>query len=62
MMLGPQLIETPIRFSTGMGVSAVGAITVFGLLGAGFMWLIKRWHVRSCREHAADIANLLEIA
>ena len=48
--------------STGMGLSAFGAITVFGLVVAGFMWLIKRWHERNCREHAADIANLLEIA
>ena len=48
--------------STGMGLSAFGAITVFGVLVAGFMWLIKRWHARNCREHAADIANLLEIA
>ena len=48
--------------STGMGLSAFGAITVFGVVVAGFMWLIKRWHERNCREHAADIANLLEIA
>ncbi len=48
--------------STGMGLSAFGAITVFGLVTAGFMWLIKRWHERNCREHPADIANLLEIA
>ena len=48
--------------STGMGLSAFGAITVFGLVVAGFMWLIKRWHERNCRDHAADIANLLEIA
>jgi LPLT family lysophospholipid transporter-like MFS transporter len=48
--------------STGMGLSAFGAITVFGLVVAGFMWLIKRWHEYNCRAHAADIANLLEIA
>jgi MFS family permease len=48
--------------STGMGLSAFGAITVFGLVVAGFMWLIKRWHAHNCREHATDIANLLEIA
>ena len=48
--------------STGMGLSAFGAITVFGLVVAGFMWLIKRWHERNCRDHADDIANLLEIA
>jgi MFS family permease len=48
--------------STGMGLSAFGAITVFGMVVAGFMWLIKRWHERNCREHAADIAHLLEVA
>jgi MFS family permease len=48
--------------STGMGLSAFGAITVFGVVVAGFMWMIKRWHERNCREHADDVANLLEIA
>jgi MFS family permease len=48
--------------STGMGLSAFGAITVFGVVVAGFMWLIKRWHDDNCRKHAADVANLLEIA
>jgi hypothetical protein len=48
--------------STGMGLSAFGAITVFGMVVAGFMWLIKRWHERNCRDHAADIAHLLEVA
>jgi MFS family permease len=48
--------------STGMGLSAFGAITVFGLVVAGFMWVIKRWHENNCRDHAADVANLLEIA
>ena len=49
-------------FSTGMGLSAFGAITVFGVVVAGFMWVIKRWHERNCREHAADVEHLLEIA
>jgi MFS family permease len=48
--------------STGMGLSAFGAITVFGVVVAGFMWVIKRWHERNCREHAADVAHLLEVA
>ena len=48
--------------STGMGLSAFGAITVFGVVVAGFMWVIKRWHENNCRDHAADVANLLEIA
>ncbi len=48
--------------STGMGLSAFGAITVFGVVVAGFMWIIKRWHAHNCQVHAADIANLLEVA
>nr|WP_295782422.1 lysophospholipid transporter LplT [Rhodoferax sp.] len=48
--------------STGMGLSAFGAITVFGVVVAGFMWLIKRWHARNCREHATEVDHLLEIA
>jgi MFS family permease len=48
--------------STGMGLSAFGAISVFGLVVAGFMWVIKRWHERNCRDHAADVEYLLEIA
>ncbi len=49
-------------FSTGMGLSAFGAITVFGVVVAGFMWVIKRWHERNCRDHAADVNHLLDIA
>jgi LPLT family lysophospholipid transporter-like MFS transporter len=48
--------------STGMGLSAFGAITVFGVVVAGFMWAIKRWHERNCRDHAAVVEHLLDIA
>ena len=48
--------------STGMGLSAFGAITVFGVVVAGFMWVIKLWHERNCRDHAADVAHLLQVA
>jgi len=48
--------------STGMGLSAFGAITVFGVVVAGCMWLIKRWHERNCREHAVVVQHLLDIA
>jgi len=48
--------------STGMGLSAFGAITVFGVVVAGFMWWIKRWHERNCREHADVVNHLLDIA
>jgi LPLT family lysophospholipid transporter-like MFS transporter len=48
--------------STGMGLSAFGAITAFGLVVAGFMWLIKRWHRRNCIEHKDEVEHLLDIA
>jgi MFS family permease len=47
---------------TRFGLSAFGAITVFGLLVAGVMFLIGRWHLRNTRLHAAEIERLLEIA
>jgi MFS transporter, LPLT family, lysophospholipid transporter len=49
-------------FSTGMGLSAFGAITAFGLVVAGFMWLILRWHQRNQRHHGIELERLLEIA
>jgi hypothetical protein len=48
--------------STGIGLSAFGAIAAFGLLVAGFMWRIKRWHARNCTVHAIEVSHLLEIA
>ncbi|WP_342619740.1 lysophospholipid transporter LplT [Rhodoferax sp. GW822-FHT02A01] len=48
--------------STGLGLSAFGAITVFGVVVAGFMWVIKRWHERNCIEHSAEVEYLLDIA
>ena len=49
-------------FSTGMGLSAFAAITGFGLLVAGFMWLIKRWHESNVRNYPEEVEHLLEIA
>ncbi len=49
-------------FSTGMGLSAFGAITGFGLIVAGFMWLIQRWHQNNLIHHRADVEHLLEHA
>jgi MFS family permease len=48
--------------STGMGLSAFGAITVFGVVVAGFMWAIKRWHASNCIQHAVEVEHLLDIA
>ena len=49
-------------FSAGMGLSAFGAITIFGLVVAGTMWLIQRWHKSNCIHHAAEVERLLQIA
>jgi len=49
-------------FSTGMGVSAFGAISAFGVLVASVMWLIQRWHARNLRAHPHELERLLEIA
>jgi hypothetical protein len=48
--------------STGMGLSSFGAITAFGLLVAGVMWLIQRWHANNCVRHKDEVEHLLEIA
>ncbi|MBJ7420249.1 MAG: lysophospholipid transporter LplT [Rhodoferax sp.] len=48
--------------STGMGVSAFVAISAFGLLVAGCMELIRRWHRHNCRVHATELERLLDIA
>ena len=45
-----------------MGLSAFGAITGFGLIVAGFMWLIQRWHNRNTVIHAAEVDRLMKIA
>ena len=48
--------------STGMGLSAFGAITAFGFVVASFMWLIKRWHDRNMRDHSSELKQLLDVA
>jgi MFS family permease len=48
--------------STGLGLSAFGAITAFGIVVAGFMWVIKRWHERNCAVHSKEVEELLAIA
>lgn len=48
--------------STGMGLSAFGAITAFGLVVAGFMWLIQRWHKSNCIKHKEQVDHLMDIA
>ena len=47
---------------TKFGMSAFGAITIFGLVVAATMWLIKRWHENNLRRHADEVEQLLELA
>lgn len=48
--------------STGLGLSAFGAITTFGMVVASMMWLIKRWHANNLVKHRDEVEHLLEIA
>lgn len=48
--------------STKMGLTAFGAITVFGLLVAGCMVLIGLWHRNNCKQHPQEVEKLLAIA
>ncbi len=47
---------------TRVGMSAFGAITIFGLVVASTMWLIQRWHRNNCVQHAEEVQRLLAIA
>jgi O-antigen/teichoic acid export membrane protein len=49
-------------FSTGMGLSAFGAITAFGALVGYVMWLIKLWHEHNHLHHREELARLMHIA
>jgi MFS transporter, LPLT family, lysophospholipid transporter len=47
---------------TRFGFSAFTAITVFGLMVAGVMEIIRRWHKRNATLHAEEVDRLLTIA
>ena len=47
---------------TKFGLSAFGAITAFGLVVAGTMELIRRWHARNVVLHLDEVERLLAIA
>jgi MFS family permease len=47
---------------TKFGLSAFGAITIFGLVVASTMWLIRRWHQRNCARHPEELERLLALA
>jgi MFS transporter, LPLT family, lysophospholipid transporter len=52
-------------FYTGMtkfGLSAFTAITVLGIIVAGTMWLIQRWHASNRVQYRDEILHLLAIA
>ena len=48
--------------STGLGLSAFGAIAAFGIVVAGFMWVIQRWHASNLVRYPEEIEHLLDIA
>ena len=47
---------------TKFGMSAFGAITIFGIVVAGTMWLIGRWHRDNCVRHRDEVERLIAIA
>jgi hypothetical protein len=47
---------------TGLGLSAFGAITAFGIVVAGFMWIIRAWHRSNLRKYPEEVEHLLQIA
>jgi MFS transporter, LPLT family, lysophospholipid transporter len=47
---------------TKFGLSSFAAITSFGVLVAGAMWLIGRWHKANCVTHRDEVERLLAIA
>ena len=49
-------------FSTASGLSAFAAITAFGVVVAGFMWIIMKWHRHNERNHPHELERLMEIA
>ena len=48
--------------SAGLGMSSFAAITIFGLVVAGVMWVIHRWHASNCLHHREEVEHLLRIA
>ena len=56
------ILGAAYSLSTGIGLSAFGAITAFGLVVSGTMWLINRWHKSNCIKYKAEVEHLLEIA
>nr|WP_295083001.1 lysophospholipid transporter LplT [uncultured Roseateles sp.] len=47
---------------TRIGLSAFIAISIFGLLVACTMWIVRRWHQRNCVNHRDEVERLLALA
>ena len=47
---------------TRVGLTTFTAITIFGLMVATTMWLVKRWHERNMREHPEELERLMKAA
>jgi len=56
------VIGSIYTLSTGLGVSAFTAISVFGVGVAVCMWFIKRWHARNCALHGLEVGHLLDLS
>ena len=56
------LLGAAYSLSTGLGLPTFAAITTFGVVIAGFMWLIRRWHANNCVQHRGEVEHLLAIA
>ena len=48
--------------STGIGLSAFGAIALFGAVVVAVMMLIQLWYRHNLRHHPAEIKQLMRIA
>jgi len=48
--------------SAGLGLSAFAAITAFGLIITGVMWMIQRWHRNNCVQYREEVEHLLQVA
>jgi MFS family permease len=48
--------------STGLGLTAFGAITAFGLVVASIMVLIQRWHRSNVATYPDELEHLLRVA
>jgi len=48
--------------SLKFGLSVFGAIITFGLVVAGIMWIIRRWHQQNCIHYTDEVNHLLQIA